>query len=152
NRGAPRGHLYLLVFDQAHIAPGDEQVARLAAETFIKTRIRPSDRVGVVGLPGPGPDLGFTADPTRAAAELTKLRGGLERNVKSAVGDLTLQEAYEIALGNERALSDVLTRQAAELTADVGGSGSSGARGSLNTQTQQTEDPSVTRKVITENA
>src|SRR5205807_8839321 len=34
NRGAPRGHLYLLVFDQAHIAPGNEQVARRAAETF----------------------------------------------------------------------------------------------------------------------
>src|SRR4051812_27358971 len=37
NRGAPRGHLYLLVFDQAHIAPGNEQIARRAAETFIRT-------------------------------------------------------------------------------------------------------------------
>ena len=61
NRGAPRGHLYLLVFDQMHIAPGNEQVARRAAETFIKTRVRPSDRIAVVGIPGPGPELGFTA-------------------------------------------------------------------------------------------
>src|SRR3954462_15700153 len=62
NRGAPRGHLYLLVFDQTHITPGHEQLARRAAETFIKTRVRPSDRIAIVGLPGPGPDLGFTAD------------------------------------------------------------------------------------------
>ena len=152
NRGAPRGHLYLLVFDQAHIAPGNEQIARHAAEAFIKTRVRPSDRVAVVGLPGPGPDLSFTADRTRAAAELTKVRGGLERNVKSAVGDLTLEEAYEIAAGSDRALSDVLTRQAAELTADVGGSTSSGARGAFSTLAQLSEDPSVTRKIILENA
>ena len=50
NRGAPRGHLYLLVFDQRHIATGNEQIARRAAETFIKNRVRPSDRVAVIGL------------------------------------------------------------------------------------------------------
>jgi VWFA-related protein len=79
NRGAPRGHLYLLVFDQAHIAPGNEQVARRAAETFIKTRVRPSDRIAIVGIPGPGPELGFTADRTRAIAELAKVHADLER-------------------------------------------------------------------------
>src|SRR5829696_2429641 len=31
NRGAPRGHLYILIFDQAHITPGNEQIARRAA-------------------------------------------------------------------------------------------------------------------------
>src|SRR3954466_10075543 len=90
NRGAPRGHLYLLVFDQAHIAPGNEQIARRAAETFIRTRVRPSDRIAVIGIPAPAPDLGFTADRTRAAAELTKLHGSLERSVRSAAGNLSL--------------------------------------------------------------
>ena len=104
----PRGHLYLLVFDQMHIAPGNEHVARRAAETFIKTRVRPSDRIAVVGIPGPGPDLGFTADRTRAAAELAKVHGDLERNVKSAAGNLSVQEAYEIAAGNDRVVADVL--------------------------------------------
>src|SRR6476646_6019296 len=28
NRGSPRGHLYVIVFDQAHITTGNEQVAR----------------------------------------------------------------------------------------------------------------------------
>jgi VWFA-related protein len=74
NRGAPHGHLYVVVFDQAHMAPGNEQLARRAAETFIKTRVRPSDRVAVVGIPGPGPELGFTTDRTRAIAEVAKVQ------------------------------------------------------------------------------
>src|SRR6266567_3742762 len=45
NRGSPRGHLYVIVFDQSHIASGNEQTARQAAETFIRKRVRPSDRV-----------------------------------------------------------------------------------------------------------
>ena len=54
NRGSPRGHLYILIFDQAHITPGNEQVARRAAESFIKARVRASDRIAIVGIPGPG--------------------------------------------------------------------------------------------------
>src|SRR4029079_1909680 len=45
NDAAPRGHLYVLVFDQHHIAPGNEESARKAAETFLRTRVRASDRV-----------------------------------------------------------------------------------------------------------
>src|SRR6516162_6411715 len=30
NQGAPRGHLYVIIFDQRHIMPGNEQRARLA--------------------------------------------------------------------------------------------------------------------------
>jgi VWFA-related protein len=153
NRGAPRGHLYLLVFDQAHIAPGNEQVARRAAETFIKTRVRPSDRVSLVGIPGPGPDLGFTADRTRAAAELTKVHGDLDRNVKSAAGNLSVHEAYEIVAGNDHVVADVLTRQSADLTADVGAATSAGMSGITDRGASRTgENPAVMRKVILENA
>src|SRR5439155_16056373 len=75
NRGTPRGHLYMLIFDQQHIAAGNEQIARRAAEAFIRTRVRPSDRVAVFGVPGPGPQIGFTADRTRAIAALSKVHG-----------------------------------------------------------------------------
>src|SRR3954465_6797500 len=129
NRGAPRGHLYLLIFDQTHITPGHEQLARRAAETFIKTRVRPSDRIAIVGLPGPGPDLGFTADRTRAAAELARGHGDLERNVKSAAGTLSLHEAYEIVAGDDRVSADVLARQSADLSADVGSATAAGMGG-----------------------
>ena len=78
NQGSPRGHLYILVFDQLHITAGNEQRARLAAEAFITRRVRPSDRVAVFGLPGPGPSTGFTADRSKAIAELQRVRGSLE--------------------------------------------------------------------------
>jgi VWFA-related protein len=150
NRGAPRGHLYLLVFDQAHIASGNEQIARRAAESFIKTRVRSSDRIAVVGIPGPGPELGFTADRTRAVAELAKVSADMQRSVKSAAGDLSVHEAYEIAAGNDRVIADVLVRQSQDLTADVGASGGTG--GSNRGGARLSEDPTVMRKVIAENA
>jgi len=155
NRGAPRGHLYLLVFDQAHIAPGNEQIARRAAETFIKTRVRPSDRIAVIGIPGPGPELGFTADRTRAIAELAKAHADLQRHVKSAGGDLSVHEAYEITGGNDKVVADVMVRQSVDLTADVGAAASAGVSGTVDRGAQvrgQAEEPSITRKLILENA
>ena len=156
NRSAPRGHLYLLVFDQAHIAPGNELIARRAAETFIKTRVRPSDRIAVVGIPGPGPELGFTADRTRAIAELTRVRADLQRNVKSAAGDLTVHEAYEIVGGNDKIVADVLTRQSADLTSDIGasttGAGMTGALDRSLGRSKSPEEPGPMRTVILENA
>ena len=66
NEAFPRGHQYILIFDQQHITPGNEQRARMAAEQFIRRQVRPSDRVALFGVPGPGPQLGFTADKMRA--------------------------------------------------------------------------------------
>jgi VWFA-related protein len=153
NRGAPRGHLYLLIFDQSHITPGNEQIARRAADAFIKSRVRPSDRIAIVGIPGPGPQMTFTADRTRAAAELLKVRGSLERNLTTPAGKLSVHEAYEAAAGNDVVISGILTRQSADLTADVGAAtaGTEGAavdRGARRLQ----EDPSVMRRIIQENA
>ena len=61
NEAFPRGHLYILIFDQQHITPGNEQRARIAAENFIRRHVRPSDRVALFAVPGPGPQIGFTA-------------------------------------------------------------------------------------------
>src|SRR6266511_3826254 len=69
NDATPRGHLYIFVFDQDHITPGNEQKGRAAAATFIRTRVRASDRLAMFGVPGPGPDLQFTSDTRRALAE-----------------------------------------------------------------------------------
>ena len=153
NRGAPRGHLYVLVFDQSHIASGNEQIARHAAEAFIRTRVRPSDRIAVFGLPGPGPSIGFTADRSRAIAELAKVRGALEPAVTSATGNMTLQEAYEIAAGDERVTTEVATRQALDPGADVGGTADmEAARVAGRTPSRQGEDPAAVRHAIQENA
>src|SRR5262249_23993317 len=86
NQGAARGHLYVLVFDQLHITPGNEQRARQAAERFIQTRLRPGDRVALYALPGPGPQLPFNVDRRRVVAELTKVRGMASPEAFSALG------------------------------------------------------------------
>jgi VWFA-related protein len=153
NRGSPRGHLYILIFDQAHITPGNEQIARRAAESFIKARVRPSDRIAIVGIPGPGPQMGFTSDRTRAVAELQKVIGSLERIVSTPAGKFSVQEAYEAAAGNDVVISGILTRQSADLTGDVGAApaGTEGRavdRAAARTQ----EDPAVMRRVVVENA
>jgi VWFA-related protein len=145
NEGMPRGHLYIIVFDQHHITPGNEQIARRAAEAFIAKRVRPSDRVAVFGLPGPGPQLGFTADRTRAVAELQKVRGALERNMTTALGRLSQQEAYEIANGNDRVTVNVLSRISTEGSSDV-------APLAVLARSQTTEDAAVTRRLVVENA
>ena len=153
NRGTPRGHLYMLIFDQQHIAAGNEQIARRAAEAFIRTRVRPSDRIAVFGVPGPGPQIGFTADRTRAIAALSKVHGTLERNVKSPAGEMSIQEAYEIASGNERLATEVIGRLSSNLNADVGTAasftmGGTADRGAL----RASDDPAAAQRIIQENA
>lgn len=152
NAGAPRGHLYLFIFDQAHIATGDEQVARLAAQAFIKTRLRPSDRIAIIGLPGPGPTLGFTANQARAIGELSKIHGDLENTVSSAIGNMTLQEAYQIAAGDEHVLESVLLRDSTASSTDVGGSQQTQQAISSRGTQRQPEDPEAVRAAMVENA
>jgi len=73
NQGAPRGQLYVLLFDQEHISPGAEQKVRLAAEKFIKEKIRPEDRIAIYGVPQPGPALAFTNNAKNAVYELKRV-------------------------------------------------------------------------------
>jgi VWFA-related protein len=114
NRGAPRGHLYVLIFDQQHITAGNEQRARLAAQRFLEQRMRPGDRVAIFALPGPGPELRFTGDVATAVRELPKVRGGLERTDLTGVGAIGVNEAYYIVRGDQTALSRVLLRLSTE--------------------------------------
>jgi VWFA-related protein len=155
NDAAPRGHLYIFVFDQQHITPGNEQYGREAAAKFIRTRVRASDRIAVFGVPGPGPDLQFTNDTQRAIAQLDKVRGGLERTVLSGLGRMSLQEAYQVASGDETSADKVMQRIESDLSADVGGTianeiGAGG--GSKAEQAFFNEDHSTKLRIIQENA
>ena len=145
NDAFPRGHLYILVFDQQHITPGNEQRARVAAEQFIRHRVRPSDRVAVFGVPGPGPQVGFTADRMRAVQALDSVRGMYERTVSTAFGRMGIYEAHRVAQGDEKLMFDLLARMSVETGADATGA-SSARRGTL------TEDTTVTRRLLQENA
>ena len=110
NRGAPRGHLYIIVFDQSHITPGNEQRARRAAERFLRTRVRPGDRVGLYALAGPGPSVAFTADVRSVLSRLIEVRGFLDKESFGTLGGMTLFEAYEITRGNDAVLQRVVAR------------------------------------------
>ena len=120
NQGAPRGRLYVLVFDQSHITPRNEQVARRAAERFLRNRVRPGDRVAVHGLPGPGARVAFTTDTGRAAAALQRLAGDRDPVALTSVGAMREFEAYEIGRGNQEVLQQVLGRLAADRGPAVG--------------------------------
>ena len=120
NQGAPRGRLYVLVFDQSHITPRNEQVARRAAERFLRTRVRPGDRVAVHGLPGPGARVAFTTDIGRAVAALQRLAGDRDPVTLTSVGAMREFEAYEIGRGNQEVLQQVLGRLAADRGPAVG--------------------------------
>jgi VWFA-related protein len=117
NQGSPRGHVYVLVFDESHILPGHEQRARVAAERFLRTRLRPGDRVALYALPGPGPQIEFTADSRRVINQLIAVRGaGEEMGAGSAltpVAPMRIYEAYEIARGNQKVL-DRVTNEVSE--------------------------------------
>lgn len=109
NQGAPRGQLYVLVFDQLHITSGTEQKVREAAETFLRKRFRPEDRVAVFGLPGPGPNQPFTSSLSTAIAQLQGVRGDLQRVPTPGDRDMTVNEAYEILRGNDAVLTRFMT-------------------------------------------
>lgn len=112
NQGSPRGHLYLFVFDQTHIAPGNEMRARQAVDRFLRGRVKPGDRVALYALPGPGPQLPFTPNVSTVLAELPRLRGALDREGFGVVGVMTQFEAFQITRGDPEVLQRVLNRAA----------------------------------------
>ena len=148
NEAFPRGHQYILIFDQQHITPGNEQRARLAAAQFIRRQVRPSDRVALFGVPGPGPQVGFTADKTRALKELESIRGAYQRTVATAFGTIGIYEAHRVVQGDERLSVMLLERMASETGTDVVGGDTSGAP----KRASGAEDPKVARRVLLENA
>ena len=150
NEAFPRGHLYILIFDQQHITVGNEQRARVAAEQFIRTRVRPSDRVALFAVPGPGPQIGFTQDKLRAIAELSSIRGSYERTATTPLGTMTVFEAHRIIQGDEKVISETLMRLNSEAGADLIAARGAGERGGL--ATAMAESSATAAPVLRENA
>lgn len=146
NQGAPRGNVYVFVFDVLHITPGNEQRARLAADRFLRTRLRPGDRVALYALPGPGPHIEFTSDRARVLRELSTVRGSRNEFAAGHEGSMRVSDAYEIVRGNQ----DLLTRYV-NRTAD-----SPGTIDAPNTAERQSgrsnESPRERERLLTEDA
>lgn len=150
NSAFPRGHLYILIFDQEHITPGNEQRARVAAEAFIRRRVRPSDRVALFAIPGPGPQLGFTGNKLRAIGALESIRGTYQR-VPAGAFNIPRYDAHRIVQGDDKLIADTLDRLVRDGTADLlgagAGTGTAGGRGGAGA-----EDPAIVRRLLIENA
>ena len=151
NEAFPRGHLYILIFDQQHITPGNEQRARLAAEQFIRTRVRPSDRVALFAVPGPGPQIGFTADKLRAIAQLSEIRGSYQRMAQTPLGTMSIFEAHRIVQGDEKVIAETMMRMNSESGADFIAARANTATGA-GVATALTETRAVGAPVLRENA
>jgi VWFA-related protein len=152
NQGAPRGHLYLFVFDQNHITAGNEQRARQAVERFLRTRVKPGDRVALYALPGPGPQLPLSSNVSLALAELPKVRGSLDRQslaYGAMMGDF---EAYQINRGDINALQTFLNRVAANATAggDISSLATAGAASAVDSGNETVMTAKTNAKTIVE--
>jgi VWFA-related protein len=145
NQGSPRGHVYVLVVDESHILPGREQRVRLAAERFLRAHVRPGDRVALYALPGPGPQIEFTADVARVLRELTAIRGMGEDTGSGTMGTMRTYEAYEIVRGN----SEILERQATLVSQNLQ---ASDTRPTSRRQNPLTDDPEDLRRTLVEDA
>jgi VWFA-related protein len=151
NQGTPRGHMYVFVFDESHILPGHEQRARLAAERFLRAHVRPGDRVALYALPGPGPQIGFTADIMRLIPQLRAIRGAAEQTgtgALTALAPMRTYEAYEIARGNPQILDRLVT----EVSDKLEGSDTLSHTRNGGGAAQLYDDPVENRRVLLEDA
>jgi VWFA-related protein len=65
NEGVVSGRLVILVIDRNNIRQGQGRTAIAALRKLLDT-LDPNDRVAVIGIPGPSPDVDFTTDHEKA--------------------------------------------------------------------------------------
>ena len=97
NDDAAPGRLVLLLVDRGNIGHGSGRLAMAAAERFLAT-LAPSDRVGFAAVPGPGPNIEFTADLSAVREALKHIVGQGER----AGFQVPLSEAIALLKYNDR--------------------------------------------------
>jgi tetratricopeptide (TPR) repeat protein len=100
----------MLVVDQGNIGAGRGKLALDAASRFL-AKLHPSDRVGLVAMPGSGPQIDFTANLAVVRSMLPKLVGMAPPIMSSY--RIGVSEAVEIERGDVRALERLLDRECA---------------------------------------
>src|SRR5688572_28633610 len=104
NADATAGRLIMIVVDANNIGAGRGRTAFEAARRFIGSLNR-SDRVALVSLPGPGPQMEFTANHAIVQMQLGKLTGLANDNIgQKRVG---LAEAIALDRGEPTVITEV---------------------------------------------
>ncbi len=107
NADAAGGRLILFVIDQASIQPGRARQTTAAAERFV-ARLHPSDRVGLVAVPGLE-QVAFTANHALIRLQLQRIVGLAPPVI--GLRQIGVAEAYAIMQNDPRAIEAAVTRE-----------------------------------------
>ena len=110
NLHAANGRLVMLVVDQGSISPGRVRAVAESAARFLK-RLSPVDRVALFAIPGPGPQINFTANHELIQAQLPKISG--QATATPGLQRVSVGEAMRIDGGDQMALNATADRECA---------------------------------------
>jgi tetratricopeptide (TPR) repeat protein len=100
----------MLVVDQGSISPGRGRAVAESASRFIK-RLSPADRVALAAIPGPGPQINFTANHSLIQSQLTRIAG--QASSTPGLHRVSIGEALRIERGDQMALNTTADRECA---------------------------------------
>ena len=112
NERSSGGRMIMLVVDQGNIGSGRGRVVLRAARKFV-SQLSPADRVGLMTLPGAGPQIDFTEHHALVATMIEKAVG--QNSGYQAIHRIGMSEAAEIQRGNQLMLIEVTTRECANM-------------------------------------
>jgi VWFA-related protein len=107
--------LIMLVVDQGNIGATRGKYAIDAASRFIG-RLTPDDRVGLVTIPGAGPQIDFTANHALVQTALKSIVGTADDG-EHQNNQIGLTEAIALQRGNRQVIQEILDRECTGLAA-----------------------------------
>ena len=115
NPASPGARLVMLVIDQGNIGASRGKYAIDAARRFIG-RLSPGDRVGLVTIPGAGPQIDFTANHALVENALKSVTGTSDQG-EHQDNQIGLSEAIALERGNKQVLQEIIERECTGLAA-----------------------------------
>ena len=113
NERSSGGRLIMMVVDQGNIGSGRGRAVLRAARNFV-SQLSPADRVGLMTLPGAGPQIDFTEHHALVGTMIEKVVG--QNSAYQTTHSMGMAEAAEIQRGNQLVLIEVTNRACAGLT------------------------------------
>ena len=115
NAPSTGARLIMLVVDQGNIGASRGKYAIDAASRFIG-RLTPDDRVGLVTIPGAGPQIDFTANHALVQTALKSVVGTSDDG-EHQNNQIGLTEAIALQRGNRQVIQEVMDRECTGLAA-----------------------------------
>ena len=106
NPNVPGARLIMLVVDQGNIGASRGKYAIDAARRFMG-RLSPNDRVGLVTIPGAGPQIDFTANHALVSTALQSVVGTSDDG-EHQDNQIGLSEAIALQRGNQQVIQEIL--------------------------------------------